>query len=99
LQNVLNRRAVSEPKQGPSGPEACVKQSRAMSLLETALSTMVGFAIALATQTVVFPWFGFHPAVADNLAITAVFTVVSIARQYLLRRIFEAISTTNRCAR
>lgn len=68
-----------------------MKQSKLMSLLETALSTAIGFAVALATQIVVFPLFGFHPALHENLAITLIFTVVSIVRQYLLRRLFEAL--------
>lgn len=68
-----------------------MKQSRLMSLLEQTLSTAIGFGIALATQLIVFPWFGFHPDIGTNLAITAIFTVVSVARGYLLRRLFEAL--------
>lgn len=68
-----------------------MKQSRLMSLLEQTLSTAIGFGIALATQLIIFPWFGFHPDIGTNLAITAIFTVVSVARGYLLRRLFEAL--------
>ncbi|HYM31845.1 MAG TPA: hypothetical protein VEU47_11120 [Candidatus Cybelea sp.] len=68
-----------------------MKQTRLMSILETALSTAIGFAVALATQLLVFPRFGFHPAITDNLAITLIFTVVSVARQYVMRRVFEAL--------
>ncbi len=68
-----------------------MRQSNLMSLLETALSTVIGFSVALATQIVVFPLFGFHPHLFENIAITAIFTVVSIVRQYLMRRLFEAL--------
>lgn len=68
-----------------------MKQSKAMSLLETSLSTAIGFAVALITQLLVFPLFGFRPAFHENLLITLIFTVVSIARQYVLRRVFEAL--------
>ena len=68
-----------------------MKQSRFMSMLESILSTAIGFGIALLTQVLVFPLFGFHPSLADNLLITSIFTVVSIARQFVLRRLFEAL--------
>ena len=51
----------------------------------------VGYGIAVATQVAVFPLFGLHVSVFDNLTIGAVFTLVSIVRSYLLRRLFEAI--------
>lgn len=68
-----------------------MKQSKLMSLLETSLSTAIGFIVALATQIIVFPWFGFDPPLHQNLLITAIFTVVSIVRQFCLRRVFEAL--------
>lgn len=51
----------------------------------------VGYGIAVATQVTVFPLFGLHVSVFDNLTIGAVFTLVSIVRSYLLRCQFEAI--------
>ena len=51
----------------------------------------VGYGIAVATQVAVFPLFGLHVSVFDNLTMGAVFTLVSIIRSYLLRRLFEAI--------
>ena len=49
----------------------------------------IGYGIALLTQLAVFPLFGLRVTLADNLAIGAIFTVVSIARSYCLRRVFE----------
>lgn len=68
-----------------------MKQSRLSSFKEAALSTAIGFGVALLTQILVFPLFGFHPRIEENLAITLIFTVVSIARQYVVRRLFEAL--------
>ena len=64
-------------------------QSRRKSLIEAVTNVVVGYALAICTQTVVFPWFGFEPALADNMAIGAVFLIVSLGRSYLLRRLFE----------
>lgn len=66
-------------------------QSRAHSLLEAAAGTAIGFAINLAAQLVVLPWFGFRGALAVNLEIGAVFTAISVVRTYLLRRAFNAL--------
>lgn len=65
-------------------------QSRRMSLIEAASNVMVGYALAVATQILVFPWFGLQPSVKENLAIGAVFTILSLVRGYALRRFFAA---------
>jgi hypothetical protein len=52
------------------------------------------YVLAIATQIVVFPWFGLHTTLAENLKLGAVFTAVSIARSFALRRLFEAIRET-----
>jgi len=67
-----------------------VKQSRWMSLLEAVTNVLVGYGVAVATQMLVFPLFGFEASLQDNLAIGLVFTAVSLVRSYLLRRAFEA---------
>ena len=65
-------------------------QSRRMSLIEAASNVMVGYALAVATQILVFPWFGLQPSFGENLAIGAVFTILSLVRSYALRRLFAA---------
>ncbi len=69
-------------------------QSRLMSLVEAVANTGVGYLVAVATQFAVFPFFGISVTLAGNLAIGAVFTVVSVIRGYLLRRLFEAFRRT-----
>jgi len=43
------------------------------------------------TQIVVFPWFGLHPSLGENLVLGGVLTAISLIRGYALRRLFEAI--------
>ena len=68
-----------------------MKQSRAMSLVESLANVFVGYGVAVLTQLLVFPLFGLHTTLAENLTIGAIFTVVSIARSYVLRRLFERL--------
>ena len=68
-----------------------MKQSRLMSLVEAITNVVVGYGIAVATQLVVFPLFGLPTRLSDAVAIGAIFTVVSIARSFALRRLFETI--------
>lgn len=68
-----------------------MKQSRAMSLVESITNVAVGYGVAVVTQILIFPIFGLHATLAQNLKLGAVFTVVSIARSFALRRLFEAI--------
>jgi hypothetical protein len=64
-------------------------QSHRMSLIEAVTNVAVGYALAIATQIVVFPWFGMHPSLCDNLALGGIFTAISLIRGYALRRLFE----------
>ncbi len=68
-------------------------QSRAASLAEAAMNVLVGYAVALAAQQLIFPLFAIRTTLAQNAGIAAAFTVVSLLRSYLLRRIFERIGT------
>ena len=74
-----------------------MKQSRAISLVESLVNVAVGYGLAVVTQLLVFPLFGLHTTLAENLTIGAIFTAVSIARSFALRRLFEAIRVASRC--
>ena len=73
-----------------------MKQSRLMSLVESITNVVVGYGVAVVTQILIFPVFGLHTTLAENLKMGAVFTVVSIARSYLLRRLFERLKVGQR---
>lgn len=66
-----------------------MSQSRRMSAVESVANVLVGYGVAVTAQVLVFPLFGLHASLGDNLAIGAVFTVVSLARSYTLRRVFN----------
>ncbi len=68
-----------------------MKQTRTMSLVESVANVVVGYVLAIATQIVVFPWFGIETGLAEHLTIGLAFVSVSLVRGYLLRRLFEAI--------
>lgn len=73
-----------------------MKQSRIMSMVEAATNVVVGYVLAIATQIVVFPWFGIEAGLAEHLTIGLAFVGVSLVRGYLLRRLFEAIRARGR---
>lgn len=66
-----------------------MSQSRLMSVVESVTNVVVGYGVAVGTQLAVFPLFGIEASLSDNLAIGAVFTVVSLVRSYALRRLFN----------
>ncbi|MFG6529150.1 MULTISPECIES: hypothetical protein [unclassified Sulfitobacter] len=66
-----------------------MKQSRLMSLVESVANVIVGYGVAVFTQILIFPIFGLHTTLAQNLKMGAIFTIVSIARSFALRRVFE----------
>ena len=72
-----------------------MKQSCLMSLIESVANLIAGYGIALVTQILIFPIFGLHTTLAQNLKMGAVFTGISIVRSHLLRRAFEAIRVRN----
>lgn len=68
-----------------------MKQSLCMSMVESSVNVVVGYGAAVVTQILVFPAFGLNATLEQNLQIGAVFTLVSIARSFALRRAFEAL--------
>jgi len=66
-------------------------QSRRMSAVEAIANVLVGYGVAVLAQLAIFPLFGIAVSIGDNLAIGAAFTVVSLARSYAVRRLFNAI--------
>lgn len=67
-----------------------MNQTRTGSLIEACMNTAIGLVVSLVANQVVFPLFGFHPSLGQNAAISVIYTVISIARGYILRRWFNA---------
>jgi hypothetical protein len=68
-----------------------MKQSRLMSFVEALANVAVGYSVAVVTQILIFPVFGLHTTLAQNLQMGAAFTGISIVRSFLLRRAFEGL--------
>lgn len=66
-----------------------MSQTRLRSMAEAVTNVAVGFVLSAVTTALVFPMFGYPIRLVDNLAISAIFTVISILRSYALRRLFN----------
>ena len=64
-------------------------QSRRMSLIETVAGVVIGFTVSVLASLVVYPAFGHSFTLGQNVGITLIFTAMSIARGYLVRRFFN----------
>lgn len=71
-------------------------QSKTHSIIEVCCSTAFGFLIAYLSQVLIFPLYGIHTSHATNLQITAWFTLISVLRSYLFRRLFNSLAGKRR---
>jgi membrane protein implicated in regulation of membrane protease activity len=65
-------------------------QSKRESIFEAVTGVAIGFVVAIASQLIIFPWFGIHIPFTDNLLMSVFFTIISIIRGYFVRRWFNA---------
>lgn len=68
-----------------------MSQSKRMSLVEALTSTLVGLLLAFVVNVFMMHLTGVQASAARNLVIVAGHTVVSMVRQYALRRFFNAL--------
>ncbi len=65
-------------------------QTKKGSILEATLNIGSGFFVAmLVWQFIAAPLFGYEVTLIDNFWLTMIFTVVSVVRSYIWRRIFN----------
>ena len=64
-------------------------QTKTQSLIESVINILIGYLVALASQLVIFPWFGINVPLTDNLLIGFWFTAISLIRSYAVRRYFN----------
>jgi hypothetical protein len=69
-------------------------QRKRHSAIESIANVAIGYGIALLSQLIIFPLYGIFVPMKTNIAIGAWFTVVSIIRSYLLRRVFNHLTVT-----
>ena len=63
-------------------------QTRSMSLVESIANTGAGFALSLLIQISLFSLMSIETTTTQNLLMSGVFTVASLVRGYLMRRLF-----------
>ena len=64
-------------------------QSRLASLCEAISNTLFGFGVSVLANFYLLPLWGFKVSPQASLEIGLAFTLVSVARSYLLRRLFN----------
>lgn len=67
-----------------------MNQSRLSSLYEALINVVIGFTINFIANLVILPHVGFNIDMATNFYIGILYTLVSVARQYTIRRWFNA---------
>jgi hypothetical protein len=66
-----------------------MRQSRLGSLIEVSINIAIGFWINYFANLVIFPHFGFHISLSENLLMGVIYTGISVVRSYIIRRWFE----------
>ena len=64
-------------------------QTKTQSLIEAFLNTLSGYLISVLVQVLLFPAYGVHLSLGDNMQLVAIFTAVSIVRSYFWRRYYN----------
>jgi hypothetical protein len=66
-------------------------QTKKYSFAESLVNTFTGLLVSFLIQLAIYPALGIPVRISQNLIITAVFTIASIIRSYLVRRVFNRI--------
>lgn len=69
-----------------------MSQLKRHSAVEVVASTLFGYVVAVIAYHLVFPIYGIKVTVMQNLEIAAIFTILSIVRSYIFRRIFNSFT-------
>ena len=63
-------------------------QTKTVSLIEVCMNVSIGFCVSFAAWPFVAEAMGYPYSVTHNFAVTGFFTVLSVARGYIVRRFF-----------
>jgi hypothetical protein len=66
-----------------------VSQTRKGSFIEAIINVIIGFSINFVANLLILPLIGFQITVGQNLFIGLLYTIISIARSYCIRRWFN----------
>jgi hypothetical protein len=67
-----------------------VMQTKSRSLIESVTSTAIGLVINTCLNIVIFKCLSIPVTLVQNMWVAVIFTVVSILRQYIVRRCFNS---------
>lgn len=67
-----------------------MRQTKLGSFYESCINVAIGFGINFVANLVILPLFGFNITLSDNFLIGIFYTVISVARSYVVRRWFDA---------
>lgn len=67
-----------------------MNQTRMGSLIEACMNVTIGFGINTVANMLILPLIGFHITLGQNLFIGVLYTGISVARSYIIRRWFNA---------
>lgn len=70
-------------------------QTKLGSLTESMANIAAGFTINYIANLLIFPLFGMHISLTANLLMGAIYTAISLARSYVLRRYFNGLKFGN----
>jgi len=68
-----------------------IGQSQRMSMLETVVSVVIGYVLTVLMQYFLYPLFGITVPVNEALLISIVIVVIAFAKNFAVRRIFNAL--------
>jgi len=67
-------------------------QLKRWSLTESVCNIIVGYTINLLANFVIFPLWGWHITLRQNIEIGVIYTIISLVRSYCLRRLFNKVT-------
>lgn len=66
-------------------------QSRWISFLEAGLNVVAGLVLSFLPQLTLFRVLGISASLGQNILLTAAFSILSLVRSYVLRRLFNGL--------
>ena len=64
-------------------------QTRKQSAIEAAMNILIGYTVNFIANFTLFPLFGWEISLQQNLILGVIYTIISFARSYMLRRFYN----------
>lgn len=68
-----------------------MEQTKLQSKIEAVVNSIIGYIISVIAMYYLLPMFGVSISPTNNMALVAIFTVISILRNYVIRRYFNGL--------